>query len=99
MPKRKRPSSQELAALLDSAHQLALLYFHGRGVAQDYAEAARLWRLAAAQGNANAQFKLGCMFQNGRGVAQDFAEAVRLWRLAAAQGLAHAQHNLGNMFM
>jgi TPR repeat protein len=67
-------------------------------VAQDYKEAARLYGLAAAQGNANAQYNLGVMYDNGTGVAQDYKEAVRLYRLAAAQGDARAQSNLGTMY-
>ncbi len=58
----------------------------------------RLWRLAAAQGNATAQANLGGMFANGEGVAQDYAEAVRLFRLSAAQGDACGQINLGLTF-
>jgi hypothetical protein len=68
------------------------------GVAQDDAEAVRLYSLAAAQGYAVAQNNLGIMFYLGQGVAQDYAEAARLFRLAAAQGLAHAQNSLGHMF-
>ncbi len=60
------------------------------GVAQDYAEAVRLYRLAAAQGYADAQVNLGYMFEKGRGVAQDRAEAIRWYRLAAAQENAGA---------
>ena len=68
------------------------------GVAQDYAEAVRLYSLAAAQGHAQAQYNLGVMFEEGKGVAQDRAEAIRLYRLAAAQGHAYATaalHELG----
>jgi TPR repeat protein len=61
------------------------------GVAQDYAEAVRLYSLAAAQGHATAQYNLGFMFENGQGVAQDRAEAIRWYRLAAAQGYSFAQ--------
>jgi hypothetical protein len=68
------------------------------GIAEDHAEAARLYSLAAAQGHATAQTDLGVMFENGDGVAQDYAEAVRLYRLAAAQGHADAQYFLGIMF-
>jgi hypothetical protein len=68
------------------------------GIAEDHAEAVRLYSLAAAQGHATAQTDLGVMFENGDGVAQDYAEAVRLYRLAAAQGHADAQYNLGVMF-
>ena len=57
----------------------------GRGVAEDFAEAARLFRLAAEQGIARSQTNLGNMYYLGQGVAQDDAEAVRLFRLAAKQ--------------
>jgi hypothetical protein len=78
---------------------VGLCYNNGYGgVAQDYAEAVRLYSLAAAQGHAVAQNNLGWMFNIGQGVAQDYAEAVRLYRLAAAQGNAIAQTNLGWMF-
>jgi uncharacterized protein len=68
------------------------------GVKQDYAEAQRLYRLAAAQGHARAQYSLGTMFEKGWDVAHDYAEAVRLYRLAAAQGISYAQFSLGYMF-
>ena len=70
------------------------MFEHGQGVAQDYAEAVRLYSLAAAQGHARAQFNLGNKFKNGRGVAQDRAEAIRWYRLAAAQGDAWAKATL-----
>ena len=60
------------------------------GVAKDYAEAVRLYRLAAEQGHASAQLWLGIMFEYGKGVAQDRAEAIRWYRLAAAQWHAAA---------
>ena len=66
----------------------------GLGVAQDDAEAVRLYRLAAAQGLADAQYNLGDMLEHGKkhgkGVAKNRAEAIRLYRLAAAQGHANA---------
>jgi hypothetical protein len=72
--------------------------FGSGGVALDDADAARLYRLAAEQGHAEAQFHLGFMFEHGKGVAQDAAEAIRWYRLAAEQGHAHAQIKLGRMF-
>ena len=69
----------------------------GEGVLQDDAEAVRWYRLAADQGHADAQFKLGGMHADGRGVLKDAAEAVRWYRLAADQGDASAQHKLGVM--
>ena len=72
-------------------HMLGRFYHHGAvGVAQDYAQAVALYRLAAAQSFDEAQFNLGYLFYHGRGVAQDYAEALRLYQLAAAQGLPAA---------
>jgi hypothetical protein len=68
------------------------------GVALDDAEAVRLYRLAAAQGHLDAQFRLGIMFEYGLGVAQDKAEAIRWYHLAAEQGHVDAQYCLGDMF-
>jgi TPR repeat protein len=82
-----------VAALGDAGAQynLAVLYSEGKGVAQNYAEAARLYRLAAEQGYANAQCNLGVFHSSGVGVPRDLVEAGRLGRLAAAQGVANAQ--------
>ena len=66
------------------------MYEHGDGVPQDHAEATRLYRLAAEQGDARAQCNLGLMYEHGDGVPQDHAEAARLYRLAADQGDARA---------
>ena len=68
----------EAAGSCFGQYVVGLCYNNGcGGVAQDYAEAARLYRLAAAQGDATAQNNLGTMFENGVGIAQDRAEAIR----------------------
>jgi uncharacterized protein len=41
------------------------MYDNGNGVVQDYAEAVKWYRLAAEQGNAQAQYNLGLMYANG----------------------------------
>ena len=64
-------------------------------VEQEQAESAQLYRLAAEQGVAGAQCRLGVMYAEGRGVLRDEAEAVRWFRLAADQGEAEAQGGLG----
>ncbi len=65
----------------------------------DYAEAVRWYRLAADQGFALAQYKLGVAHARGVGVPQNYAEAVRWYRLAADQGDAFAQDKLGTMYL
>ena len=66
----------------------------GGGVAQDYAQAAAMYRLAAAQNLDAAENNLGLMYDEGLGVAQDYAEALRLYQLAAAQGHPWALANV-----
>src|SRR5512138_3288229 len=54
-----------------------------------------IWREAAQQGNAEAQYYLGTLYWNGVGVNKNDAEAVQLYRRAAEQGYAPAQYDLG----
>jgi hypothetical protein len=61
----------------------------------DWEQRAKLYRKAAEQGNAKAQYNLGVCYSDGAGVAKDAAEAVNWYRKAAEQGLAEAQYNLG----
>ncbi|MDO8369525.1 MAG: cell envelope integrity protein TolA [Candidatus Nitrotoga sp.] len=66
--------------------------------ANDFENAVKRARLAAAQGDAEAQYNLGVMFHKGEGVAQDYVEAAKWYRLAAAQGNANAPNNLGVIY-
>jgi TPR repeat protein len=47
----------------------------GKGVAQDFVEAARLCRLAAAQGDAVAQHSLGVFYEYSRGYSRRASSA------------------------
>jgi TPR repeat protein len=67
-------------------------------VAQDYAQAATWYRLAANGGDISAQFNLGVLYANGSGVAQDMSEAAKWYDLAATQGDDGAQNNLGALY-
>ena len=60
----------------------------------DFGEAARLFRKAADQGYAIAQFNLGIMYAQGQGVKQDFGEAARWFRKPAEQGHEGAKEAL-----
>ncbi len=55
-------------------------------------------RLAADQGNRQAQFNLGLMYQKGHGVPQNYAEAMKWFSKAADQGHIDAQYSLGVMY-
>ena len=68
---------------------------HNRG---DYAQALKIFRSLASQGDATAQNNIGSMYYNGYGVTQDYQEALKWYRLAAAQGNAVAQYSIGFMY-
>jgi hypothetical protein len=61
------------------------MYYEGRGVPQDDAEAARWYRKAAEQGYAEAQFNLGSMYYHGYGVPQDYVQAHMWYKLATSK--------------
>ncbi|MFG0241668.1 MAG: tetratricopeptide repeat protein [Phycisphaerales bacterium JB054] len=73
--------------------------YYGRGIAQNYTEAAEHYRAAAEKGHAASQAQLGYMHLTGEGVARDEREAVRWLRLAAEQANANAQANLGYLYL
>jgi TPR repeat protein len=56
------------------------------------------FRLAAKQGDVDAQYNLGRMYDNGYGVPQDYKTAVKWFRLAVEQGYAVAQFSLAMMY-
>ena len=70
----------------------------GRGLTQDYAEAASWFQKSAEQGVADAQFMLGAFFRDGTGVEQDYSKAAFWFESAAEQGYARAQRNLGLLY-
>ena len=65
----------------------------------DYATALKEFCPLAAQGDADAQAKLGFIFHIGLGVQQDYAKAVKWYRKAAEQGNVNAQTSLGVMYL
>ena len=62
--------------------------------AGNYSEAVRLYRKAAEQGHADAQFNLGYCYDNAIGVTQDNDKAIKWYRKAAEKGCEGAYYNL-----
>lgn len=83
----KVKAMEELKEILASAEKYS--------AEQNFAEAAKLWKMAAEQGDAEAQDNLGSCYEYGNGVAQDYAEAYKWYSKAAEQGNANAQYDLG----
>jgi TPR repeat protein len=78
---------------------LAQASYEGRGTRQDYAEAMRLARLAAAQGNPAAMNLVGVLLSDGLGVTKDGAAAYEWYKRAAELGNSDALLNLGNYYL
>lgn len=70
----------------------------GRGVAADFAKAAKWYEISAGQGFAPAQYRLGNFNEKGLGMARDLEKAKTWYQLSAQQGNASAMHNLAVLF-
>lgn len=78
---------------------LALCYFCGKGVPQDFHKAFFWAEKAGKKGDATSQFILGCLYYDGKGgVKQDFRKAHEWFALAAGQGNAASQFYLGVLY-
>ena len=78
----------------ESLRQLGARYEQARGVGQNYAEAYRLYCLAALQGDPEANYNLGWMYFNGRGLKYDSALAMGWFKRAAELGDRYAKNML-----
>ncbi len=84
-----------LAGQPQAQSDVGMMFFSGRGLPQNDAQALNWFRMAAANGNADGQYNLAMMYEKGRGVAPDDARAQKLLTQAALQGQSEAQLMLG----
>jgi localization factor PodJL len=77
-----------------AAHEVALRYAEGKGVAANLPEAAKWYDRAAQGGVVPAMFRLGTLYEKGTGVTKNFDTARRYYTMAAERGNAKAMHNL-----
>jgi hypothetical protein len=80
-----------LAERGDSVAQayLGFMFETGRGVPQNYSEAAMWYRRSAEQGNGAAQYSLGLLYDKGFGVPRDDVEAHRWLNLSTSVASPH----------
>lgn len=91
------PMSLRLAAAKGDASaqfEVAARFAEGKGVKQDFAQAATWYQRAAAQGLPAAQYRLAALFERGLGVKADPARARNWYLRSAEQGNVKAMHNL-----
>lgn len=68
------------------------------GLEKNYKNAAYWYHKSAMQGNADAQFNLGCLYQNGEGVDRNFSRAYHWYETAARNGNAKAMYQLSDLY-
>ena len=77
---------------------LGVIYAEGRGVPQDYVQAATWFRKAAEQGDAFAQYSLAYLYTQGLGVDKDYKEAAKWYYKAALQGDVKSEYHIGTLY-
>jgi len=77
---------------------LGVMYYQGRGVARNYEEAVKWYKMAALKGYPDALFNLGVAYAEGKGVERDAREALRWYRLAGENGYVAAQLLLADTY-
>ena len=70
----------------DAQHEIGSMYYFGKGVIEDFKEAAVWYRKAAEQGEVRSQTMFGGMYDLGYGVTQNNIYAHMWWNIAASNG-------------
>ncbi|MDO5046176.1 tetratricopeptide repeat protein [Campylobacter sp.] len=63
---------------LKGCNYMAVSYYLGRGVKQDYKKSFEIYKDSCAKGNLNACQSIGIMYRDGRGVKQDVKRAIEI---------------------
>jgi localization factor PodJL len=91
------PQSLRVAAAKGDASaqfDVAARFAEGKGVKQDFAQAAVWYQRAATQGLAAAQYRLAALYERGLGLPADAGRARTWYKRAAEQGNVKAMHNM-----
>jgi TPR repeat protein len=84
---------------VDAAHEVALIYEHGRfGVAVDVVEAVTWFRKAAEAGHMEAMAEIGLCYELGLAVEQSDSMALDWYMKAAEKGHLTAFYSVGEIF-
>ena len=102
----RRFETKALEAALPGVRYLSVeagrsMFEEGDKVPQSYPKAFAAFRRAAAEGHAEAQYRLGLFYQEGLGTTErerNPRKAVQCFQRAAHQGLAEAQHHMGLLY-
>jgi TPR repeat protein len=87
---KKRAEQGDINAQCD----LASMYYVGKSIQQNYAEALNWFKKAAEKGHPVAQFGLGVMNSEGEGMPQNYIEGYAWLSMASAKGIKDAKQQL-----
>ncbi|MBN2298214.1 MAG: sel1 repeat family protein [Deltaproteobacteria bacterium] len=82
---------------VDAQYNLAIMYYHGEGVARNLEEALFWFHKAAEQDDSEAQYNLGFMYGRGEGVKRDQEQSMQWFMKAAEQGHCGAREIITKM--
>ena len=91
------PLSLRLAAASgnpSATFEVGARFAEGKGVPQDFKEAAQWYTKSATRGFALAQYRLATLYERGLGVDKDISRAKIWYERAARQGNVKSMHNL-----
>ena len=83
---------------LKSQNEIGVRYYEGKGVAQDFGESIKWYKLAAEQEYMYSQANLGWCYLRGEGVPKDNAIAFEWYEKAAEKGYPVSQYHAGKMY-
>ena len=83
---------------IEGVTALAQCYTYAIGTQQNYEKAVELYKIAAEEGDAQAQCDFGICYRSGEGVEKDPLKAIEWYLKAAEQGHGGALNNLGIMY-
>ena len=83
----------------ESLYAIAMLYWEGRGVKQDFEKSFEWLEKAAWMNHSGAQAKLGFMYADGSVVGRDYDKAFEWCRSSAQQGNVDGLYNLGICYL
>ncbi len=71
-----------------ACYTLAMLYYEGKGIKQDYEKAKLYWQKACSLNNALSCTMLGISYDRGEGVVRDYKRAEEYYKKACSLGNA-----------
>ena len=87
----KQVQKKAQAGDAQAQYELAVMYYEGKGIKKNHAEAFKCWLSAAKKGHVDSQRIVGDMYVSGDGVSQNKKEAFRWFLMAAENGDSYSQ--------